>query len=41
MFAFNWPFGAVLALVMIAVVFLLLVVASRITRLDAIFGAGA
>ena len=38
---FNWPFGAVLALVMIAVVFLLLVVASRITRLDAIFGAGA
>jgi spermidine/putrescine transport system permease protein len=38
---FNWPFGAVLALVMIAVVFLLLLVASRITRLDAIFGARA
>ena len=38
---FNWPFGAVLALVMIAVVFLLLIVASRITRLDAIFGARA
>jgi spermidine/putrescine transport system permease protein len=38
---FNWPFGAVLALVMIAVVFLLLVVASRITRLDAIFGTHA
>lgn len=38
---FNWPFGAVLALIMIAVVFLLLVVASRFTRLDAIFGARA
>jgi spermidine/putrescine transport system permease protein len=38
---FNWPFGAVLALVMIAVVFLLLVVASRVTRLDAIFGTHA
>jgi spermidine/putrescine transport system permease protein len=36
---FNWPFGAVLALIMIAVVFLLLVVASRVTRLDAVFGA--
>jgi spermidine/putrescine transport system permease protein len=38
---FNWPFGAVLALIMIGVVFLFLVVASRITRLDAIFGAHA
>jgi spermidine/putrescine transport system permease protein len=37
---FNWPFGAVLALIMIAVVLLLLVVASRVTRLDAVFGAG-
>ncbi len=36
---FNWPFGAVLALIMISVVFLLLAVASRFTRLDAIFGA--
>lgn len=35
---FNWPFGAVLALVMIGVVMLLLVAASRITRLDAAFG---
>jgi spermidine/putrescine transport system permease protein len=38
---FNWPFGAVLALIMIAVVFLLLVVASRFARLDAVFGARA
>jgi spermidine/putrescine transport system permease protein len=38
---FNWPFGAVLALMMIAVVFLLLLVASRVTRLDAMFGARA
>jgi len=38
---FNWPFGAVLALIMISVVFLLLVVASRFTRLDAIFGTRA
>lgn len=38
---FNWPFGAVLALIMIGVVFLFLVLASRITRLDAIFGARA
>jgi len=38
---FNWPFGAVLALIMIAVVLGLLVVASRFTRLDAIFGARA
>ena len=38
---FNWPFGAVLALIMIGVVFLLLVVASRFTRLDAVFGARA
>lgn len=38
---FNWPFGAVLALIMIAVVFLFLVVASRFTRLDAVFGARA
>jgi len=37
---FNWPFGAVLALIMIAVVFILLFVASRFTRLDAVFGAG-
>lgn len=37
---FNWPFGAVLALIMIAVVFILLLVASRFTRLDAVFGAG-
>ena len=36
---FNWPFGAVLALIMIGVVLLLLAVASRITRLDAVFGA--
>jgi spermidine/putrescine transport system permease protein len=36
---FNWPFGAVLALIMIGVVLLLLVVASRFTRLDAVFGA--
>lgn len=35
---FNWPFGAVLALIMIGVVLLLLVLASRIARLDAIFG---
>jgi len=38
---FNWPFGAVLALIMIAVVLGLLVVASRFTRLDAVFGARA
>lgn len=38
---FNWPFGAVLALIMISVVFLLLIVASRFTRLDAIFGTRA
>lgn len=38
---FNWPFGAVLALIMIAVVLLLLVIASRVTRLDAVFGARA
>jgi spermidine/putrescine transport system permease protein len=38
---FNWPFGAVLALIMIAVVFLLLIAASRFTRLDAVFGARA
>lgn len=37
---FNWPFGAVLALIMIAVILVLLVVASRFTRLDAVFGAG-
>lgn len=36
---FNWPFGAVLALIMIAVVLVLLLIASRISRLDAIFGA--
>jgi spermidine/putrescine transport system permease protein len=36
---FNWPFGAVLALIMISVVLLLLLVASRISRLDAVFGA--
>jgi spermidine/putrescine transport system permease protein len=36
---FNWPFGAVLALIMIGVVVVLLVVASRLTRLDAVFGA--
>ena len=36
---FNWPFGAVLALIMIAVVLLLLVAASRLSRLDAVFGA--
>jgi spermidine/putrescine transport system permease protein len=36
---FNWPFGAVLALIMIGVVLLLLAVASRVTRLDAVFGA--
>lgn len=36
---FNWPFGAVLALIMIGVVLLLLVLASRVTRLDAVFGA--
>jgi spermidine/putrescine transport system permease protein len=35
---FNWPFGAVLALIMIGVVLLFLVVASRITRLDGVFG---
>ena len=35
---FNWPFGAVLALIMISVVLLLLLVASRISRLDAVFG---
>jgi len=34
---FNWPFGAVLALIMMGVVLLLLVVASRVTRLDAVF----
>ncbi|PYN63245.1 MAG: hypothetical protein DMD90_17820 [Candidatus Rokuibacteriota bacterium] len=38
---FNWPFGAVLALIMIAVVLGLLVVASRFARLDAVFGARA
>lgn len=38
---FNWPFGAVLALIMVGVVVVLLVVASRITRLDAIFGTSA
>jgi len=38
---FNWPFGAVLALIMISVVLLLLVAASRITRLDAVFGVRA
>jgi spermidine/putrescine transport system permease protein len=38
---FNWPFGAVLALIMIGVVLLLLVVASRFTRLDAVFGVRA
>ncbi|HEV8583735.1 MAG TPA: ABC transporter permease [Methylomirabilota bacterium] len=38
---FNWPFGAVLALIMIAVVFVLLTVASRVTRLDAVFGGRA
>jgi spermidine/putrescine transport system permease protein len=38
---FNWPFGAVLALIMIGVVLLLLAVASRFTRLDAVFGARA
>jgi spermidine/putrescine transport system permease protein len=37
---FNWPFGAVLALIMIAVVFILLFVASRFTRQDAVFGTG-
>jgi spermidine/putrescine transport system permease protein len=36
---FNWPFGAVLALIMISVVLLFLLIASRVTRLDAIFGA--
>jgi spermidine/putrescine transport system permease protein len=36
---FNWPFGAVLALIMISVVLLLLLIASRFSRLDAIFGA--
>jgi spermidine/putrescine transport system permease protein len=38
---FNWPFGAVLALIMIAVVMGLLIIASRITRLDAVFGGRA
>jgi spermidine/putrescine transport system permease protein len=38
---FNWPFGAVLALIMIGVVLLLLVLASCVTRLDAVFGARA
>jgi spermidine/putrescine transport system permease protein len=38
---FNWPFGAVLALIMIGVVLLLLAVASRVTRLDGAFGAQA
>jgi len=38
---FNWPFGAVLALIMITVVILLLVVASRFTRLDGVFRAQA
>lgn len=38
---FNWPFGAVLALVMIGVVFVFLMLASRLTRLDAMFGARA
>jgi spermidine/putrescine transport system permease protein len=36
---FNWPFGAVLALIMIGVVLLLLVLATRVTRLDGVFGA--
>jgi spermidine/putrescine transport system permease protein len=36
---FNWPFGAVLALIMISVVLLLLLIASRFSRLDAVFGA--
>ena len=36
---FNWPFGAVLALIMIGVVLLLLLIASRFSRLDAVFGA--
>jgi len=36
---FNWPFGAVLALIMIGVVLILLLIASRVARLDAIFGA--
>jgi spermidine/putrescine transport system permease protein len=36
---FNWPFGAVLALIMISVVLLLLLIASRVSRLDAVFGA--
>ena len=38
---FNWPFGAVLALIMIGVVLLLLMIASRFTRLDAVFGTSA
>src|SRR5436309_13699248 len=38
---FNWPFGAVLALIMMSVVLVLLVVASRFARLDAVFGARA
>jgi spermidine/putrescine transport system permease protein len=38
---FNWPFGAVLALIMIGVVLLLLVAASRVTRLDVVFGTAA
>jgi spermidine/putrescine transport system permease protein len=38
---FNWPFGAVLAIIMIAVVFVLLIIAGRLTRLDAVFGARA
>ncbi len=38
---FNWPFGAVLALIMITVVILLMVVASRFTRLDGVFRAPA
>jgi spermidine/putrescine transport system permease protein len=36
---FNWPFGAVLALIMISVVLLLLLIASRFSRLDVVFGA--
>jgi spermidine/putrescine transport system permease protein len=36
---FNWPFGAVLALIMISVVLLLLLIAGRFSRLDAVFGA--
>ena len=35
---FNWPFGAVLALIMIGVVLLMLVLASRVARLDTVFG---